>query len=223
MKFISISSIINIWGLVASHATATDDSDSTALVADGPVADNSFPKQARDIIRSVGSSDALRGSDGAGAETGQDFLDEDLEVSCVAKYCSKLYKLQKCESEIDCDEESPDSFWVDVSDDESIYCKDDNGDTWYRNYDPGYQEVLPLVTCKTSWGSAPNGQRDMKTCWYGVTDEYVFKLRWVEISGSLKNKSANKCENRCDYQGSKVYSLSLWGCCGSYSDSELGC
>ena len=110
--------------------------------------------------------------------------------------------------------------WEDVSEDESFSCLEENGDSWHRNLIglPSSSEVLPLVTCKTSWGSAPNGYRDMNECSFG-TEMY----RWKAISGSLKNKSANKCENRCDYEGPKMNSLSLWGCCGSYSDSELGC
>ena len=80
MKFLSISSIINLWGLFASHAAATAntvDTDSAAHVADvdGPVhVVNSFPNQAKDSIESIRSADALRGSDGAGAEMGKTSL-----------------------------------------------------------------------------------------------------------------------------------------------------
>lgn len=223
MKFLrSTCTIISLCGLAVSDATVTTDADNAALAADGLVPDNLFPKQAQDIIRSMGSSDGLRGS---GVETGQDFLDEDLEVSCVAKYCSKLYQLQKCMYGINdgCDEDSLDSQWVDVEENEYNGYIDYNGVKWERN-DPtrADYEKLPFVTCKTSWGSAPDNYR-----WAEYSDDTPgnFKLvfRWKAISGSLKNKSANKCSNRCDYEGPKLNSLSLWGCCDSYSDGELEC
>ena len=110
-------------------------------------------------------------------------------------------------------------------------CLDTSARFWARHSDISDedQDPLPIVTCKTSWGSAPNGQRYLEYCTSlsveadSPPEGDTLMYRWKEISGSLKNKSANKCENRCDYQGPVVNSLSLWGCCGSYSDEELGC
>jgi hypothetical protein len=192
-----------------------------------PVDDKSFPKQAEGIIEAVDldqahGSDSLRGS---ATVADQDFLDEDLEVSCAAMYCSKLYKLQVCRwiglGRDGCEGENTDDDWRDLRENEIVSCNDKYGTKWLRN--DLYGEVLPFVTCKTSWGSAPNGGRDINWCWDEDVDSYIIKYRYVEISGSLKNKKENKCENRCDYEGPKMNSLSLWGCCDNNVDEDLGC
>jgi hypothetical protein len=68
----------------------------------------------------------LRGSATSAAD--QNFLDEDLEVSCVliAKYCSKLYQLQVCTGDPDnCDDDDYKTsiIWKNVNDTETVSCQ----------------------------------------------------------------------------------------------------
>jgi hypothetical protein len=168
-------------------------------------------------------SDSLRGSATSAAD--QNFLNEDLEVSCVAKYCSKLYQLQVCSEDPSIcdnyDNYDVSDYWRDVTDNEVQYC-----DTYERNYNYDDFEVLPLVTCKTTWGSAPNGDRYFHDChtWSNRKGMGDFrKFRYIEIPGSLKNKEENKCSKRCTYEGPNLNLVPLWGCCDGKSDSALAC
>lgn len=222
--------------LVLAATYLTKITANTATVSDGPdpaaEAGILFPIQAQEMkdidLKPAGVSDGLlRGSV---ADSKEDFLEDELEGTCTAKYCSKLYKLQYCFNSIDLtdavrcepgdyDDDEEDYAWRDATQNKILTCSDTSATKWGRN--DYVQEILPIITCKTSWGSKPNGKRDVNKCWDGESS-YITLYRYVEIPGSLKNKAANKCENRCDYEGPKMNSLALWGCCDNYEDDELG-
>jgi hypothetical protein len=97
--------------------------------------------------------------------------------------------------------------------------------SYERHDDTKDFEVLPLVTCKTFWGSAPNGDRDIPDCTITFNSQEFLsqKFRYIEIAGSLKDKAENKCSKRCTYEGPNLFLLPLWGCCDGESDSALEC